>query len=67
MAALTFAIAIASFFFVPPDAVVVTDKRVDWIGAGLVTIGLILLQFVIADASNAPNGWKTWCRFQCSA
>ena len=59
---MTFAIAAAAFFFVPRDGVQTLDKRVDWIGGGLVTIGLILLQFVISDAMNASNGWKTWCQ-----
>lgn len=62
LASLTFAIAAAAFFFVPRDGVQTLDKRVDWIGGGLVTIGLILLQFVISDAMNASNGWKTWCK-----
>lgn len=62
LAALTFAIAVAAFFFVPPDGISTVDKRVDWVGAALVTVGLIFLQFVISDALNAPNGWKTWCR-----
>jgi hypothetical protein len=54
-------VAVPAFFFVPRDSVQAIDRRVDWIGGGLVTIGLILLNFVIADAQNASNGWKTWC------
>jgi len=53
---------VPAFFFVPRDSVQAIDRRVDWIGGGLVTIGLILLNFVIADAQNASNGWKTWCK-----
>lgn len=63
LASLTFAIAVAAFFFVPPDGAQTVDKRVDWVGAALVTVGLIFLQFVISDALNAPNGWRTWCTF----
>ncbi|KAI8995704.1 efflux transporter [Trametes punicea] len=35
------------------------DRRVDWIGAFLVTAGLTLVIFVLSDGSIAPNGWKT--------
>jgi predicted MFS family arabinose efflux permease len=37
------------------------NKRIDWLGGALVTVGLILLLFVLADGLNAPNGWKTGC------
>ncbi|WVF72288.1 hypothetical protein IAT40_007100 [Kwoniella sp. CBS 6097] len=50
---------IAIYFFVPPDVEHTDDRRVDWIGAGLVTIGLVLLQFAISDGQIAPQGWKT--------
>ncbi|KAJ7769064.1 MFS general substrate transporter [Mycena maculata] len=36
------------------------DKRVDWLGAFLVTTGLVLLVFVLSQGSLAqPNGWRT--------
>ncbi|KAJ7878874.1 efflux transporter [Mycena olivaceomarginata] len=35
------------------------DKRVDWMGAFLVTTGLVLLVFVLGQGSLATNGWKT--------
>ncbi|OJT07812.1 Drug resistance protein [Trametes pubescens] len=35
------------------------DRRVDWLGAFLVTAGLTLIIFVLSDGSIAPNGWKT--------
>jgi len=35
------------------------DKRVDWLGAVLVTGGLALLMFVLGDGTVAPHGWKT--------
>jgi hypothetical protein len=56
--------AIASVFLVPnlrPDKE--GDMRVDWAGGALVTVGLILLLFVLADGVNAPNGWKTPCEW----
>ncbi|KAJ7250751.1 MFS general substrate transporter [Mycena rebaudengoi] len=36
-----------------------TDKRVDWIGAFLVTAGLVLLLFVLGQGQLAPRGWRT--------
>ncbi|KAJ7228121.1 major facilitator superfamily domain-containing protein [Mycena haematopus] len=36
-----------------------TDKRVDWLGAFLVTTGLVLLVFVLGQGSLATHGWKT--------
>ncbi|CAK5271957.1 unnamed protein product [Mycena citricolor] len=35
------------------------DKRVDWIGAFLVTTGLVLLLFVLGQGQLASQGWKT--------
>ncbi|CDO78203.1 hypothetical protein BN946_scf184701.g1 [Trametes cinnabarina] len=35
------------------------DRRVDWLGAFLVTAGLTLIIFVLSDGSIAPDGWKT--------
>ncbi|OSX59715.1 hypothetical protein POSPLADRAFT_1149470 [Postia placenta MAD-698-R-SB12] len=35
------------------------DRRVDWLGAFLVTAGLVLVVFALSDGSVAPNGWKT--------
>ena len=35
------------------------DRRVDWLGAFLVTAGLVLIVFILSDGSIAPDGWKT--------
>ncbi|KAI0346203.1 MFS general substrate transporter [Trametopsis cervina] len=35
------------------------DRRVDWLGAFLVTVGLVLIVFVLSEGSIAPHGWKT--------
>ena len=36
------------------------DKRVDWIGALLVTSGLVLITFALAEANSAkPSGWAS--------
>ncbi|KAI0327076.1 efflux transporter [Cubamyces sp. BRFM 1775] len=37
----------------------VVDRRVDWLGAFLVTAGLTFIIFVLSDGSIADNGWKT--------
>ncbi|KAI0327086.1 efflux transporter [Cubamyces sp. BRFM 1775] len=37
----------------------VVDRRVDWLGAFLVTTGLTLTIFVLSDGSVAPDGWRT--------
>ncbi|KAG2147756.1 major facilitator superfamily domain-containing protein [Suillus bovinus] len=34
-------------------------KRIDWIGASLITIGLILIIFVLGQGEIASDGWKT--------
>ena len=38
-------------------------RRLDWLGALLVTAGLTFIVFVLSDGSIAPNGWKTGCTF----
>lgn len=39
------------------------QKRVDWLGAALVTSSLVLIQFVLGQGELAPKGWKTPCKF----
>ncbi|KAJ7624389.1 major facilitator superfamily domain-containing protein [Roridomyces roridus] len=36
-----------------------SDRRVDWLGAFLVTVGLVFVVFVLSPGSLASNGWKT--------
>ena len=38
-------------------------RRVDWLGAFLVTAGLIFVVFILSDGPNAPDGWKTGCKW----
>lgn len=38
------------------------DRRVDWLGAFLVTAGLVLIVFVLADGETAPKQWSTPCK-----
>ncbi|KAF9497440.1 MFS general substrate transporter [Pleurotus eryngii] len=35
------------------------DRRVDWLGAFLVTAGLVLVVFVLSDGEVAPGQWAT--------
>ncbi|KAF7420881.1 hypothetical protein PC9H_011399 [Pleurotus ostreatus] len=35
------------------------DRRVDWLGAFLVTAGLVLVVFVLSDGEVAPRQWAT--------
>ncbi|KAG6844857.1 hypothetical protein H0H87_003100 [Tephrocybe sp. NHM501043] len=35
------------------------DRRIDWLGALLVTAGLVLIVFVLGQGEIAPQGWKT--------
>lgn len=56
-------IAVAAFFVFPPDILTTADRRVDWVGAALVTVGLVLLQFTVSSGESAPQGWKTPCEY----
>lgn len=55
------ACAILGFLVIIPDRHLDNDRRVDWIGAVLITCGLVLLQFSISYGPSASNGWKTGC------
>ena len=35
------------------------DRRVDWVGAALVTVGFVFITFALGEGSVAPAGWKT--------
>ncbi|OBZ72344.1 hypothetical protein A0H81_07345 [Grifola frondosa] len=41
------------------DPSVGQDRRVDWLGAFLITAGLVMIVFILSDGSIAPDGWKT--------
>ncbi|KAG1719374.1 major facilitator superfamily domain-containing protein [Suillus occidentalis] len=41
------------------DADVTATEAVDWIGASLVTVGLVLIVFVLGQGEVASQGWKT--------
>ena len=65
IAALAAGIAAIAIIWTPKDKITqtVTDKRVDWVGAALVTVGMILMMFAISDGETAPRGWGTGCMF----
>ncbi|CEQ42772.1 SPOSA6832_04614, partial [Sporobolomyces salmonicolor] len=52
-------VGVGAFYAVPPDPEKDNTLTVDWIGGALITSGLVLLTFSLADGSSAPNGWKT--------
>lgn len=37
------------------------DKRVDWMGAMLITTGLVCIMFVLGQGELASQKWKTPC------
>lgn len=45
------------------------DKRIDWLGAFLITAGLVFIVFVLGDGEIAPKKWRTPCKliFNCTA
>lgn len=59
---MTLIAAAAVFLIVPKDRRDKdVDRRVDWIGAALVTASLVCLLFVLAQGEVASNGWATGC------
>ncbi|KAN0121010.1 efflux transporter [Russula decolorans] len=55
----TFACLVLGFFTIDEDEPSTEeDRRVDWIGATLITCGLILIIFVLSDTPTARKGWK---------
>ena len=60
-AILIFTTVIAAYLTVPSDVQEHRKMRVemDWLGAALITSGLLLVVFAVTDSSGAPNGWRT--------
>ncbi|KAI9840708.1 MAG: hypothetical protein M1838_003942 [Thelocarpon superellum] len=60
-ALLTLSTAVTAFLTLPNDSVEQRQKGVqmDWVGAALITSGLILVVFAVTDSSGAPDGWRT--------
>jgi hypothetical protein len=38
------------------------DKRIDWLGAILITAAMVLLLFCLAESGETPAGWRTPCQ-----
>ncbi len=55
---------VLGFWAIPKDErSTEADKRVDWLGAFLVTVGLTLIRVVVlSDGEVAPNKWATSCK-----
>ncbi|KFY49521.1 hypothetical protein V496_09942 [Pseudogymnoascus sp. VKM F-4515 (FW-2607)] len=58
---LSFITAITSYLYIPSD---IKERRalgikMDWLGAILIIVGLILFTFAIIDSAHAPQGWRT--------
>ncbi|KAF8319051.1 efflux transporter [Clavulina sp. PMI_390] len=56
--------ATLALIFIAPDthhlALSAQDRRVDWVGAALITSGLVLLTFSLGDGETAtPSQWKS--------
>ena len=63
-AAIAAATALGAWFVIDVDVLdPKQDRRVDWIGAILVTVGLVLLTFVLGEGESAPHQWKTPCEY----
>jgi hypothetical protein len=55
----TFACLVLGFFAIDRDEPSTEeDRRVDWIGAALVTSGLVLIGYVLSDTPSTPEGWR---------
>ncbi|KAI5479082.1 hypothetical protein MNV49_004080 [Pseudohyphozyma bogoriensis] len=53
-------VLICAWFVVPADKPrQLEDRTVDWLGGALITVGLVLFTFSLADGSSAAKGWRT--------
>ncbi|KAI9440323.1 major facilitator superfamily-domain-containing protein [Lactarius indigo] len=52
------AFTVLGFFVFEDEPSTEEDKRVDWIGTFLVTVGLVLIVFVLIDSTSARKGWR---------
>ena len=58
---MTFMTTVVAYLTVPSD---VHERRklgvkMDWLGSGLSSAGLILIVYAITDSSHAPRGWAS--------
>ena len=54
-------IAVIAWFAVPADPPSSTenDRRIDWVGGGLITAAICLFTFSLTDSGIAPKGWAS--------
>jgi DHA2 family multidrug resistance protein-like MFS transporter len=51
------------YLYIPRDRPHPSDKRVDWIGAVMITTGQLLLTLALTLSVSANRGWKAPCEF----
>jgi hypothetical protein len=63
MSGITFLSFICGWFSIPRDkpSPPGLDKRIDWLGAFIISAGLILVIFVLGQGELAPQKWRTPC------
>jgi hypothetical protein len=52
-------------FFLAPDRREIgqhVDRRIDWAGGLLFTVGSVLLFFCLSQSISEPHGWRTPCQ-----
>ncbi|EAU84975.2 efflux protein [Coprinopsis cinerea okayama7 len=60
MAGMTFLSMVCGVFCIRSDTPPVdVDKRIDWLGALIISAGLVLIVFVLGQGEIAPNKWAT--------
>ncbi|EJD53286.1 putative efflux transporter [Auricularia subglabra TFB-10046 SS5] len=60
LSALVFALAFFNIDNDPPlSELRKEDGTIDWVGASLITVGLVLLSFALAQGEVAPQEWRT--------
>ena len=61
LSGLTFACLVLGIFAIDEDEPSTEeDRRVDWVGAALITSGLVLIVFVLSDTPSTREGWKSF-------
>jgi MFS family permease len=56
-----FLMTVTAFLCVPSDRQPLRSPKatMDWLGAGTIIPGLILIVFALTDSTHAPEGWRT--------
>lgn len=55
--------AVLAFFVIPPDPrnqeKALIDRRIDWLGGGIVTAAICLFTFSLIESGIALNSWRS--------